>query len=134
MSIGWLTCIPAVLLPHSPCRSTTANAPANRQMPIASVVRRQLRKKRQTMITIKEIEIFQMFNGDIDHFTRVGSRKDKREITDKDWYLLNSLLQDIEIVEKGLSSDDFKKRLEIQLKENFDNEETLTAFKKTKLI
>jgi len=38
MFIGWLTCIPAVLLPHSPCRSTTANAPANRQMPIASVV------------------------------------------------------------------------------------------------
>ena len=86
------------------------------------------------MITIKEIEIFQKFNGDIDHFARVGSSKDKREITDKDWYLLNSLLQDIEIVEKGLSSDDFKKKLEIQLKENFDNEETLTAFKKTKLI
>jgi len=38
MFIGWLTCIPAVLLPHSLCRSTTANAPANRQMPIASVV------------------------------------------------------------------------------------------------
>jgi len=38
MFIGWLTCIPAVLLPHSPCRFTTANAPANRQMPIASVV------------------------------------------------------------------------------------------------
>ncbi len=86
------------------------------------------------MITIKEIEIFQKFNGDIDHFARVGSSKDKREITDKDWYLLNSLLQDIEIVKKGLSSDDFKKKLEIQLKENFDNEETLTAFKKTKLI
>ena len=38
MSIGWLTCIPAVLLPHSLCRFTTANAPANRQMPIALVV------------------------------------------------------------------------------------------------
>ena len=38
MCIGWLTCIPAVLLPHSLCRFTTANAPANRQMPIASVV------------------------------------------------------------------------------------------------
>ena len=33
MFIGWLTCIPAVLLPHSLCRSTTANAPANRQCP-----------------------------------------------------------------------------------------------------
>jgi len=31
--IGWLTCIPAVLLPHSLCRFTTANAPANRQCP-----------------------------------------------------------------------------------------------------
>ena len=44
--IGWLTCIPAVLLPHSLCRSTTANAPANRQMPIASVVMCKRRKKR----------------------------------------------------------------------------------------
>ena len=37
-SVHWL---PDVLLagfaPHSLCRSTTANAPANRQMPIASV-------------------------------------------------------------------------------------------------
>ena len=44
MSIGWLTCIPAVLLPHSLCRSTTANAPANRQMPIASVVSKHTKK------------------------------------------------------------------------------------------
>jgi len=35
MFIGWLTCIPAVLLPHSLCRSTTANAPANRKPPNA---------------------------------------------------------------------------------------------------
>ena len=46
MFIGWLTCIPAVLLPHSPCRSTTANAPANRQMPIALVVTKHAKKKR----------------------------------------------------------------------------------------
>ena len=43
--IGWLTCIPAVLLPHSLCRSTTANVPAGRQMPIASVVRCNNKKK-----------------------------------------------------------------------------------------
>jgi hypothetical protein len=34
MPDGWLTCNPRSLLPHSSCRSTTANAPANRQMPI----------------------------------------------------------------------------------------------------
>ena len=48
MFIGWLTCIPAVLLPHSLCRSTTANAPANRQMPIASVVRGNAKKNYET--------------------------------------------------------------------------------------
>jgi len=46
MFIGWLTCIPAVLLPHFLCRSTTANAPANHQMPIASVVSGKRKKTR----------------------------------------------------------------------------------------
>ncbi len=50
MCIGWLTCIQAVLLPHSLCRSTTANAPANRQMPIASVVSSKPKKKEKTTI------------------------------------------------------------------------------------
>jgi len=46
MGTGWLTCNLEVLLPHSPCRFTTANAPANRQMPIASVVMGSYRKKK----------------------------------------------------------------------------------------
>ena len=45
MFIGWLTCIPAALLPHSLCRSTTVKAPANRQMPIASVVMGHSKRK-----------------------------------------------------------------------------------------
>jgi len=36
--------IPAVLLPHSLCRWATANAPANRQMPIALVVSGKAKK------------------------------------------------------------------------------------------
>ena len=35
----------ASLIFNSLCRFTTANAPANRQMPIASVVMRQCKKK-----------------------------------------------------------------------------------------
>jgi hypothetical protein len=49
MFIGWSTCIPAVLLPHSLCRFTAANAPANRQMPIVSVVRGICKKKEKDM-------------------------------------------------------------------------------------
>jgi len=58
MFIGWLTCIPAVLLPHSPCRSTTANAPANRQMPIASVVMAHIRKKKMRHLQTTILVLF----------------------------------------------------------------------------
>jgi len=57
MGTGWLTCIPAVLLPHSLCRSTTANAPANRQMPIASiasVVRCKPKKKKKDSTPLRK--------------------------------------------------------------------------------
>ena len=57
MFIGWLTCIPAVLLPHSPCRSTTANAPANRQMPIASVVRGKRKKKEEKEFVLESNDV-----------------------------------------------------------------------------
>ena len=51
MFIGWLTCIPAVLLPHSLCRFTTANTPANRRMHIVSVVMAYSKKgKRRTRL------------------------------------------------------------------------------------
>src|ERR1035437_7290696 len=57
MGTGWLTCNLEVLLPHSPCRSTTANAPANRQMPIASVVSGQCKKmKNKHLLTFKAKE------------------------------------------------------------------------------
>jgi hypothetical protein len=61
MFIGWLTCIPAVLLPHSPCRFTTANAPANRQMPIASVVMAHNKKNKKNEI----MEILDIINSTV---------------------------------------------------------------------
>jgi len=66
MFIGWLTCIPAVLLPHSLCRFTTANAPANRQMPIASVVSTNTKKNKETDILQKiilNVDFQKLFNN-----------------------------------------------------------------------
>ena len=68
MFIGWLTCIPAVLLPHSLCRRATVNAPANRQMPIASVVMAYSRKTKTTQL----LEIKSLTNCPLlDTFTRI---------------------------------------------------------------
>jgi len=49
MGTGWLTCISQVLRPHSLCRCATVNAHANRQMPIASVVRGSSKKKKMKL-------------------------------------------------------------------------------------
>ena len=57
MFIGWLTCIPAVLLPHSPFRFAKVNTPANRQMPIASVVMRQCIKKEDKCFSVDKLQI-----------------------------------------------------------------------------
>jgi len=64
MFIGWLTCIPAVLRPHSLCRSTTANAPANRTFratdtakcrynwSLAVIIKKKKDMKTRTFLTI----------------------------------------------------------------------------------
>jgi len=57
MFIGWLTCIPAVLLPHSLCPSADGQRmlppPAGGQMPIASVVMHILKKKKKQLKVTK---------------------------------------------------------------------------------
>ena len=58
MCIGWLTCIPAVLLTHSPLSFRDSECSANRQMPIASVVSGQAKKttlKQKRMEFIKRL-------------------------------------------------------------------------------
>jgi len=45
------------LLPHSLCRFTTANAPANRQMPIASVVSSKPKKRKKATSTKMEFHL-----------------------------------------------------------------------------
>lgn len=82
------------------------------------------------MITQRKLEIFKKFGGDNDHLQRVGTPQDKADISNIDWTLIHSLLQDLELREKNLVSGSFSKNLDIQLKENLDNETTLYELKK----
>ena len=49
-AVGGWSAFSRFLLPHSLCRSATVNAPANRQMPIASVVSSKFGKRKETKI------------------------------------------------------------------------------------
>ena len=63
------------------------------------------------MITKAKIEIYKRFNGDGDMFVRCGKPHEKDLIDDNDFYIIMDLLQNIEIVDKGLASLTFKDKL-----------------------
>lgn len=87
-------------------------------------------KLNDDMITLRKIEIFKKFSRDIDHFVRVWTPQDKIDISDKDWSLIDSLLQDLELVDKGLAADTFVKRLDERIKECCESEGVLQELKR----
>lgn len=81
------------------------------------------------MITQDKIKIYKRYNGDIDGWSRNGSKKEKFVMTDDDWYIIDGLIQDFTLVKNGLTSLTFNNDLNNKLKENCDNEETIQALK-----
>jgi len=134
MFIGWLTCIPAVLLPHSLCRSTTANAPANRQMPIASVVS-SYGKKNKKMKRIAFISLLILTT--ISTFAHKERWDDRR----KDWTKLMLTIYDSKtaeyhkLIESGVNVNQVasgKTALEVAIMTQ--NEDAVNALLKTNKI
>lgn len=81
------------------------------------------------MITQDKIKIFKKYNGDIDSWSRSGSKKEKLIMSDNDWYVIDGLIQDFSLVKKGLTALSFSDDLDYKLKENCDSEETIQALK-----
>ena len=78
------------------------------------------------MITISKLKLYQSFNGDIDFFSRVASEREKNSISDNEWFLIDSLISDIDLIKNELASESFKTRFQEILKKNFENELTIT--------
>jgi len=79
------------------------------------------------MITLKHIEIYKYYNGNGDGFVRCATSKEKSIMDYKHWSLIESFIQDINLVKKGLASDKYVKAINERLKENCDNEKTIQA-------
>jgi hypothetical protein len=77
------------------------------------------------MITKDKIRIFNKYDGNIDSWARSGSKKEKLIISDDDWYIISTHIQDLFLVKKGLTSEDFNNSLKNKLKETCDSEDTI---------
>ncbi len=85
------------------------------------------------MITQEKIRLYQHFKGDVDMWARVGSKKQRAILDDGDWSLIDSCLQDIFIVNKGLASQSFSDNLDKKLNEVCDCQETIAVLEKIAL-
>jgi len=69
------------------------------------------------MLTKQKLAIYQKYRGDVDMWTRAGSKKEKEEMTDGDWSEMWSLFQQLQNLERGQLSDEFAARVRNRLQE-----------------
>ena len=82
------------------------------------------------MITAKKLSIYRKYDGDVDGWARVGSRREKKVMSDQDWYEIDELLRRLHLVEKGLASEEFESQTREMLEERTENAEVARLLRK----
>lgn len=77
------------------------------------------------MVTLDKIRIYNKFQGDIDAWARLGSKKEKSIMNDSDWVLIDGLIQSMRMKTKGLASNELLDDLKNRLGENCDCSKTV---------
>lgn len=85
------------------------------------------------MITLEHIMIYKKYGGSDDAWAYVVLESEKQIFKGGEWSLINSLIQDILLLKKNLLSQKYIDELNLKLKENCDNEETIEALKQLAL-
>jgi hypothetical protein len=81
------------------------------------------------MLTKEKIKVYISYNGDIDMWVRTGKANDKTVMNNSDWAMIEQLLQDIHLVEKGLASPESSKSVNESIQHNCDNNDTINELK-----
>lgn len=70
------------------------------------------------MITIEKLDIYNKYKGDGDAFVRSATKNEKKIINGSDFLLIDNVIQDLKIIEKGLASKSFIE----EFKEKYNHE------------
>lgn len=77
------------------------------------------------MITKDILNIYIKYNGDSDGIDKIGNSEEKFLLNGKTWKLIEELIQDILLINKGLVSEEFKNKIEEKIKNACDNNQTI---------
>ena len=81
------------------------------------------------MITAEKLKIYKKYSGNIESWDRFGNKKDKKFLEYEEWELIDELIQNLELLEKGLASDSFASQTIDKLKKVCDSEKTQEELK-----
>ena len=80
------------------------------------------------MITLQKLDIFVHYKGDGDMFARSTRHKDL--ITDAEWDLIDTLLQDATVINRKLGSKERTAQASQRLKKHCENEGVIAEIKR----
>ena len=81
------------------------------------------------MITTEKLKMYKKYSGNIESWDRFGKKKDKDFLEYEEWELIDELIQNLEMVEKGFVSESFTSQIFDKLKEVCDSEKTQNDLK-----
>ncbi len=67
------------------------------------------------MITLKKLQIYERFDGDIDWLQRAGSSAEQAAISGAEWGRIGELIHLLTVIERGLAADSLVERTYIAL-------------------
>ncbi len=76
------------------------------------------------MITKQKITIYLKYQN-IDNFARCANAKEKNILSDKDWGLIENLIQDIHLLKNNMVSKEIRDKIENKIKEYTEDENGL---------
>ena len=81
------------------------------------------------LIFFHQIKVYEKYNGYEDIFVRCATGQEKNILSPQNFILLNKLIQDAYLVEKGLASQKFTEQMLLELEGNCVDEKTVNYIK-----
>lgn len=82
------------------------------------------------MITLSKLKIYERYGGDVDMFGRAGRGAERLLVSEDEWHLIGTLVQDATVINRKLGSEDRTAEAVERLRENCENEEVVAQIRR----
>jgi len=76
------------------------------------------------MLTLEKVKLYKSYSGDIDGWSRMGTKNAITGMTSEDWYLIEGFIQDLKLINGKLAADSFAEKFKLKLADNCEADNT----------